>query len=220
MPIKKYFQGFIDLLFPKRCFYCRKIGNVICDSCLKKIKSPYLFERVENDSFDYLFCSDFYQGNIKTQMHQFKFYEKAYLYEYFISIALRDARVFDFLKKFDVITYVPMHRKKEQQRGYNQAELLAQELGKRLNIVVIPLLEKKKENKKQSTLSEEERWKNVEKVYKLAENVSVKNKNIILVDDILTTGATTRKCSQILKENQAGEICVFAIAKTTKFEKR
>ena len=134
MPIKECFPNLLDMLFPKKCFYCHKIGNVICDACLKKIKSPYLFERIKQDSFDYLFCSNFYQGNMKTQIHQFKFYEKAYLYEYFIQIALRDQRIVDFLQKFDVITYVPMHCKKEQQRGYNQSKLLAQELEIRIPV--------------------------------------------------------------------------------------
>jgi len=220
MPIREFFQNFLEVIFPKKCFYCHQIGNVICDDCLKKIDSPYLFEKGKQDSFEYLFCSHFYQGNMKMQMHQFKFYEKAYLYEYFIRIALRDQRIVDFLKKFDVITYVPMQMQKKQKRGYNQAELLAQELGKRLNLTVIPLLVKNKENKRQSSLKEEERWKNVKEIFSFAENTDIHNKNMILVDDILTTGATTRRCSQILKENGAGKICIFAIAKTKKLEKK
>ena len=214
MPIRKCFQAFLDILFPKKCFYCHKIGKVICNSCMKKIQTSYLLKKTDNNYFDYIYCGTYYKGNIKTQIHNFKFHEKAYLYQYLIEMTLRDKKVLDFLKAFDMITYVPMYIKKEQRRGYNQAELLAKELGKRLNIEVISCLEKKKDNKVQSSLSEQERIINVQDVFDFIKDVNIKDKSIILVDDVLTTGATVNNCAKILKDNKAGKICVFAISKT------
>ena len=208
----------LNYIFLSKCLYCKRYGKIICDNCLNKINREYLFKKVNNDWFDYVFCGCFYEGKIRTQIHSFKFHEQAYLYKYFIQICLRDKKIYEFLKKFDYITYVPMYYKKEQKRGYNQSKLLAEELGKNLELQVIELLEKKKENKVQSSLSEKDRIKNVKNIFCFKDNSiknnSIKGKNIILVDDILTTGATVRASSKILKENEAEEICVFTVAKT------
>ena len=208
------FEKILDLIFPDKCMYCGKIGEIICKNCLRKINIPYLFKKVNNDWFDYVFCGSYYKGIIKHRIHSFKFHKKSYLYKYFIKLCLRERKTYEFLKSFDCITYVPMSYKKELKRGYNQSKLLAKELGKNLNLPVLNCLEKIKENKTQSSLSEKERIENVKDVYDLAKNVDIKGKNIILVDDILTTGSTARACSKVLKIHKIGEICLFAIAKT------
>lgn len=207
-------KNILELIFPDKCIYCKKLGEPICKSCLEKINIKHLFKKVNNDYFDYLFCGSFYKKLIKTQIHSFKFHRKAYLYRYFIELCLRIEEVKDFLKKFDIITYVPMHYKKELERGYNQSKLLAEELGRKLNLEVICCLEKTKENKTQSSLSEKEREDNVKDVFVLKEKENIKDKNVILVDDILTTGSTARAASKLLKESGAKKICIFAIAKT------
>ena len=107
-----------------------------------------------------------------------------------------------------------MYYKKELKRGYNQSKLLAKELGKELNIKVINTLVKVKENRTQSTLLENERKENVKNVFEIIKESNIENKNIILVDDILTTGSTIRTCSKILKENGAKKICALTMAKT------
>jgi len=204
----------LDILFPDRCFYCGKIGRTICSNCLAKINKPYLFRKVNDDYFDYVFCGSFYRGFIKSRIHSFKFHKKAHLYKYFIELCLRDKKIVEFLKKFDYIVCVPMHYKKELKRGYNQSKLLAEELGRKLDVEVLDCLEKVKENKTQSLLSEKERAKNVKNVFEYRGEIDLKNKNIILVDDILTTGSTVREISKMLKENKANIICIFSIAKT------
>lgn len=203
----------IDLLFPSYCYYCGKIGPSICKDCLEKVAMKPIFRKVKNDYFNYVFFGSNYKGQIRTLMHNFKFHRKSYMYEYFVLLSLNNKKIYGFLKEFDYITYVPMHKKKEDKRGYNQSKLLAQELGKIIKIEVINLLEKSKECKTQSTLNEKERKNNVENVFSLITNNNIVGKNIILVDDIFTTGATARECSKILKSNGANNICVFTIAK-------
>ncbi|MBR2290259.1 MAG: ComF family protein [Clostridia bacterium] len=208
------FNWILNTLFPERCVYCRKEGKIICKDCLEKISHRYLFQKVYDDWFDYVFCGSFYKGVMRAKIHSFKFHQRAYLYKYFIEACLYSPKMKKFLKGYDLIAYVPMHYKKEQKRGYNQAKLLAEELGRKLDIPVMECLEKKVENKTQSSLSEAERSKNVEKVYSFKNDRDIQGKNMILVDDILTTGATIRACSKILKQNGAGKVCAFAIAKT------
>ena len=205
--------SFLDILFPKKCIYCGKEGKYICEKCLKSFDNKYIFRKVFNNYFDYMFCCSFYTDIIKNQIHSFKFHEKAYLYEYFIELSLRN-NISDFLKKFDLVTFIPMNYNKEIRRGYNQSKLLAKELGKRLNINVINTLEKEAGLFVQSTLSEKDRENNAKKAFKILKNINIENKNIILVDDIFTTGSTVKSASKILKENKANKICVFAISKT------
>ena len=207
-------QKWLDIIFPSKCFYCQKVGKVICDNCFQKLNDKYLFQKINHDWFDYVFCGSFYRDVLRTRIHSFKFHEQAYLYQYFIVLSLREKKIIEFLKEYDYITYVPMHYQKEQKRGYNQSKLLALELGKRLNLKVVSVLEKRKPNRVQSSLSERERIKNVRNIFSFQNTIDVKNKSIILVDDILTTGATVRACSKVLKEQGVQKICVFTISKT------
>lgn len=203
----------LDYICPQKCIYCNKTGEIICEKCLEQIYDTHIFKKVNNNVFDYVFCGSNYNNIIRTQIHSFKFHEKAYLYKYFIRICLRNKQIIDFLKQFDYITYVPMHYKKERKRGYNQSKLLAKELGIKLNIKVKKYLKKVKENKVQSLLNQKERIENVKNVYKIKKSRYLNNKKIILVDDIFTTGSTIKECSKILKENGANIICVFVVAK-------
>ena len=208
------FEKILDFVFPKKCFYCKKYGDYICKQCLEKINKNYLFKKTKNDYYDYVICGSNYKGLIRTQIHNFKFHEKSYLCHFFIKMILENKSIFNFLKNFDLITFIPMNNTKELERGYNQSKLLAKELGKILNIKVIDLLEKKYENKAQSTLNQSERRKNVKDIFKIKRHLNLKNKSIILVDDIFTTGSTVRSASKILKENKFKKICVFTIAKS------
>ena len=206
----------LDFIFEPRCVFCKKIGKYICENCYEKLNNKYLFQKVEKDYFDYIYCGSFYNDLIKKQIHNFKFHDKPYLYKYFIELSLtKNEKIFNFLKKFDLITYIPMNNQKELKRGYNQSKLLAKELGKRLKIDVLKTLEKPRIIKTQSSLSEEERKINARGAFEFIDGKDIKNKNIILVDDILTTGSTARSASKILKLNGANKICVFAISKTT-----
>lgn len=204
----------LDFIFPETCVYCGKIGNIICKECLRKINYKYLFKKIKNEYFDYLYCSSFYKTDIKKKIHKFKFKENSYLYKFFIEESLKNKEIYESLKKFDLITFVPMTKYKEKLRGYNQSYLLAKELGKRLEIEDKELLIKSKENKRQGSLSEIQRQENVKNVFEFDKSFNIKGKNIILVDDIITTGATIRSCSKALKDNGAGKILAFAIAKT------
>ena len=209
-------MSLLDIIFPEKCLYCKKLGKYICKECYNKLNNKYYFKKFNNDYFDYVICGSFYKETIRAQLHNFKFHEQSYLYKYFIELILNNAEIYSFLKKFNLITYIPMTKNKKLIRGYNQAELLAKELGKSLNIEVLNLLEKLKENRVQSSLSKTERIKNVEDVFEFSKKHSdILNKNIILVDDIYTTGSTARACSKIIKENGANKICVFTVSKTS-----
>lgn len=205
-------ESLLDIIFPKTCLICGKQENCyICSSCLQlfDVKAHII---KSNKEYNYLIYLLDYKNKNRKDMLGFKFYDKAYMSEYFIELLIKDKKVCKFLKEFDIIIPVPTTENKKKIRGYNQTELLAKSLGKNLNITVKNnLLEKVKENKTQSTLSKKDRTKNVENVFKVSNLVS--NKNIILIDDIFTTGSTIEECSKELRKNGANKICALVICK-------
>ena len=107
---------------------------------------------------------------------------------------------------FDIITCVPMHKDDRKKRGYNQAELLARECAKIMNIPYIDTLEKHKKNKVQHSIKAKERAKNVRGVYRLIQKDIVKDKNILIIDDIITTGHTLGECAKVLSKGKCKSI--------------
>lgn len=109
---------------------------------------------------------------------------------------------------------VPIHNDRKRKRGYNQSELIAKEIGKKLDIPVISnCLVKIKNVVPQSTLNKEQRKQNIKGVYQVKKEETIKGKRIVLVDDIFTTGSTLEECSKMLKQAGASKIGIFTIAK-------
>lgn len=110
---------------------------------------------------------------------------------------------------------VPIHKKRKRQRGYNQSELITKEIASKLENLEYQnkVLQKVKHTIPQSSLSKEQRKRNVESVYKIINKEKIKNKKVILFDDIYTTGATVKEIAKLLKQNGASKILVLTIAK-------
>ena len=118
------------------------------------------------------------------------------------------------IKKYDIIMPIPISKKRFKQRGYNQSGLFAKKIADMLQIEFAEnILIKKKDNKPQSTLSQEQRIQNIQDVYKIKNKEKVYDKKILLVDDIFTTGSTANECSKMLKQARTKEVGIFTIAK-------
>lgn len=159
-----------------------------------------------------------YEGEIRNLILQYKFNSKPYIYKTFTNFFKKNKNLYLHLKKYDIIMPIPISKKRLQTRGYNQSSLIAESLAKSFNIKYEEkLLIKYKNNKRQSTLSKEERLLNAKNVYELRIGTNlkqkIKNKKILLFDDVFTTGSTCNECSRILKENGARQVGIFTIAK-------
>ena len=209
-------ENILDIIYPKVCLECGKQGEqYICSSCLSKSKLNFKIVNIYNKDYKYLVYLEKYQDNIRHKILNFKFYDEAYIGEYFIKFLLKNKSLCEFLKKFDLIIPVPMYKIKKARRGYNQTELLTDSLSKTLDIECRKdILVKIRENKTQSKLHEKERIKNVKNVFSIDDADIIGNKSIILVDDIFTTGATMGECAKLLKKVGAKVVCAFVIAKT------
>jgi ComF family protein len=108
---------------------------------------------------------------------------------------------------------VPLHPKREKQRGFNQARILAKELSRMINIdYQEKVLVKVKNILPQTSLEAKERRKNVSNVFQVAKNAEIKEKTFVIIDDVYTTGATIQECSRVLKKAGAKDVRAFTIA--------
>lgn len=209
----------LDLIYPPVCGICGKINKkYLCTKCIQNLKSYEInkIENYKNDKnkyFDYAIKTFRYENIIRSKIIDYKFNEKAYLSKTFQKMITKNEKIYRFLKKYDIILYVPMFKKRKLERGYNQTELIAKELSKNLGIDIEKNnLIKIKDTKKQSTLTKLERADNVKNVFAIQKPDRIINKNIIIFDDIYTTGSTLNECSKMLKISGAGEIAVITIA--------
>ncbi|SNX53133.1 ComF family protein [Thermoanaerobacterium sp. RBIITD] len=217
---------FLDLLFPPKinCILCGKIikDGSVCEDCENKLpfitgnrcivcgKPIELGEKCpdckENDHIFKRNVSVFeYDDMMKSLIARFKYYKERQLSEFFAKYMHKYLLNTDI--KFDVIVPVPLHKTKLDERGYNQAELLARELSYRFDIILSKPIRRIKNTRSQTALNKEERAKNLKGAFKVVYSEMVKNKTILLIDDILTTGSTLDECAKVLIES--GAICVY-----------
>ena len=212
-----FINSALDYFFPPICGMCGEINeNYICNNCyenIKKIKKCVINEYNNRNFSKHLYIFK-YEGIIRNKIIEYKFEDRGYLYKMFAKIILSDKKTCNFIKKYDVIIPVPISKKRKKKRGYSQSELVANELAQKLNQDIwTDIIIKKKDNKPQSELNKLERIKNVEDIYEINKPIEVKNKKVLLLDDIYTTGSTVNEIARKLKQNQTQEIGVITLAK-------
>lgn len=211
------FEKILNLIFPNVCGFCnKKDESSLCKNCELSLKKYEIncITKIKNKNFDYLFCALKYEDIVREKILQYKFFENSYLYKTFAKIIIKNKKIYRFLKLYDIIISVPMYKNKKAVRGYNQSELIAKEIAKQMELTFEKdVLIKQKNTKVQSTLTGKQREENIKNAFAIINSEKIRNKKIILVDDIYTTGSTVNECSKMLKQAGAREICVVAIAK-------
>lgn len=227
-------------MFPSKCISCDEEINHdslgLCASCWKKIdfhsepacqicSQPFEYEGnnlctlcLEKRPFYYKAYSVFkFNENSKELIHKFKYKDKTHFTPYFADLMVKTAA--EAFKDADFIISVPLHRLKLLKRLYNQASLLARRISKLTDIEYIPnLLKRIKYTIPQSGLSKKEREKNVKNAFKIdlkrAKGINLTNKNVILIDDVMTTGATINACTSELLKAGCAKVSIITLAKT------
>ena len=205
------------MIYPNKCGICNKIcKNNICEQCEKIIDNYVKFNKLcyNNKEFDIHIYFAKYEKLIREKILEYKFKNKAYLHNFFAEIIIKYEKEYSFLKKYDIITPVPIHKIRKIARGYNQTELIAKDIAKQIkNLTYKNTLKKIKNTVPQSSLNKEQRSINAQNSYIILKNVELNDKNIVLFDDIYTTGATVNECCKLLKKAGADKIAVLTIAK-------
>ncbi|MSU20598.1 MAG: ComF family protein [Pedosphaera sp.] len=153
-------------------------------------------------------------GLVLEVIHRYK-YQRALWFEPFLAdLLIRQAAPLVTLQKWDLIVPIPLHSLKRREREFNQAERLAKSLS---SATLIPLetrlLKRIEPTKTQTLLTRSERATNVKTAFVMREGCRLNGERIILLDDVLTTGATTSACAKVLRDNGSGEVCVWTVAR-------
>jgi ComF family protein len=161
--------------------------------------------------FDAVYSYGFYEGTLRQLVHLFKYGGVRPLARPFgrfmIQALPRDA-------SFDVIVPMPLHWFKQWQRGFNQADLLAREIGKKWGVPVRNLIRRRRATSPQAGLTNAKRRANVRGAFRIARGKPLQGMRVLLVDDVVTTGATASACARVLKRAGAAHVALLALART------
>jgi competence protein ComFC len=218
-----------DFFFPRACIRCGKVGDFICAQCSKRLPrlNPPLCPRCGKPEVSGNYCHEcwgrpaeidsirsvfIFEGLVREAIHSFKYHNLyamsvplgAFMADYYMENSMMG----------DVIVPVPLHNKRIRERGYNQSELLSREISR---LVATPVncrfVERVKDNEPQArTKSARQRQGNVKGVFGNVSN-DVNGKNIVLVDDVCTSGATLSACAMALKGAGARKVIGFTLAR-------
>ena len=211
----------LNLIYPQICGMCGKINkNSLCKKCeieLKKQVENQIInngEEIQDKYFNELMYIFKYEGQIRKLILDYKFNEKSYLYLTFVNFLLKNKKIFENIKNYDTIIPVPISKKRKKTRGYNQSLLIARKIAELTDLELMNnCLVKTKNIIEQSKLNKEDRIQNIQGVYELKSKQLIENKNILLIDDIYTTGSTVNECSKILKQGNPKKIGILVLAK-------
>lgn len=206
----------LDLLYPPKCVYCHRLletsASKVCPRCRNNLPETPEGDLLRGEFFSGCAVPLYYEGAVKDSLHRFKFSrrrEYAETYSQKLADCLRAAAV-----SWDILTWVPVSRTRLRQRGYDQCQLLAEALGRQLGCTPVPLLRKARHTPAQSqTGTVEKRRANVSGAYQVIDPANVVGKRILLIDDIVTTGATLSECARVLRFAGAAAVFCGAVAR-------
>ena len=208
-------QTMLHLLFPPKCVLCgRVLENHETDLCRQcRVDSPECPLKKVNLSFlDSWTAVWYYEGNIRKSLHRFKFRRARHYapcYGRMLAMKLRQAHP----EGFDILTWVPVSPLRKLSRGYDQVELLAKAVGEELDMEPVRTLRKVRHNRPQSGITgQAQRRANVLGVYRVLKPETVSGRRVLLLDDIITTGATAGECARVLLTAGAKEVHCGCVA--------
>ena len=215
----KLYYFLMNLLFPPKCVLCGKLlkknEQDLCRGC--RADGPEYHQRKESFQFlDSFTAVWYYEGNVRRSLLRYKFYgARSFAASYGRLLAMKLLQTNP--DGFDCLTWVPVSRLRKLRRGYDQVELLAEAVGRELGMKPVLLLKKVRHNRPQSGISQaSKRRANVLGVYREVNREAISGKRILLLDDILTTGATAGECARVLLTAGAKEIHCAAVAAARK----
>jgi ComF family protein len=240
-PAQAVFHGLISLVIPDDCRLCghplREASRIpVCPQCLAsaahpmeaeylcgRCRSPFLNRESLNDAgmcpaceaepqgFDSAWSYGAYDGALRRLIHVFK-YERVDTLAGPLAGMLLDALPRD--EEFDCVAPMPLHWRKQWDRGFNQAELLAREVARRVGIPYSDLLKRGKASPAQAGLTFAARRDNVQGAFAIRRKAAARDRHVLLIDDVLTTGATAAAAARVLKRaGKARRISILTLAR-------
>lgn len=229
-------QGLLDLLYPPRCLLCeteleegclciscirafQPLAPPFCDRCGVQVRQAGVCEVCAEGAYPFYDGSAalaHFAGAIREAIHLLKYEERVALAEPLGDLLAEFVQKTPVFKgiAFDVVVPVPLHRSRLRQRGFNQAERLAQRIEKRNGI---PLesreLVRLRATRSQASLLGDARRRNLTNAFGIRSTLPFEGKTVLLVDDVLTTMSTVSECARVLKAGGAQKVSVVALAR-------
>ena len=207
----------LDLIFPPKCPFCQRILEnpraPVCPACRPRL--PWLEGKAGERRVDFAdgcFSPLAYREAVPQAVHRYKFSRVRALGKPFAALTARCLEG-HLPQGADLICWAPLSRKRLRERGFDQARLMAEEVGRLLNIPALPALEKVRNTGPQSELEEESaRRANARGAYALLPGADLRGKRVVLVDDVVTSGATLSECAALLRQGGAAEVYCLTLA--------
>lgn len=219
----EYIKSIHNLLFPTNnlCYLCKEsydsINGFTCNDCLSRLEFVHREIKLDSQFISRAYYSLIYNRYMREIIGDYKFNGRSYLYKPLGELMIITIKEKNIIGDIDLIMYLPSHRRKEAKRGYNQSELLATYIGKQIDIEVSHNnLVKIKHTKDQNKLNRIERLYNLKDSFKVKNREEIRDKRILLIDDIITTGTSMEECSKELIKNKAKEVCGLALTSSKK----
>ncbi|WP_408955659.1 ComF family protein [Natroniella sp. ANB-PHB2] len=232
--LSKVYDFILDLLYPAwpscpacgrefsssevgLCFECIEeiefIGDDYCVKCGKLTKNKLCLDcREQERFFSKARAVGLYDAGLKEYIKQLKYDKRQQLATPLARLLIRYAEHYYQINELDLITYIPIHKQRLEERGFNQAYLLAQQLSQELRLPIKSLLARIVDTARQSDLARQERLQNLAGKFEVENQQLTKGQRVLLVDDIFTTGATVNEASRLLLEAGAEEVKVITLA--------
>lgn len=215
----KLYHWIVNFLFPPKCILCRKVletrENDLCRCC--RAEAPeYSVSKRKLQFLDSFVAVWYYERHVRSSLLRYKFYgARSYASGYGKLLAMRILR--EYPEGFDVLTWIPVSRTRKFRRGFDQVELLAGTVGRELGMQPVRVLKKLRNNRQQSGIRDAaKRRANVLGVYRVTAPEAIRGKRVLLLDDILTTGATASEAARVLLTAGAEEVHCAAVAASRK----
>jgi len=225
--MKNLFHSFLSLFFPDLCVVCRSRlaegEEHICTDCLLLLPKTNLHLHPDNRLEEFFAGRIPFQriaayayfikgGSIQHIIHELKYNNNPQIGNFIGKLCGEHLKSSDFISGIDLLVPIPLHPKREKQRGYNQSLEICKGISEILSIPVDhTTLVRKVNNKSQTKNSRFDRWKNVEDIFTLNNTDTFRNKHILLVDDVITTGSTIESAAKEILKSDGAKLSVFAV---------
>lgn len=219
-----WLKSLLEAFFPFRCHACKKccdFGVVLCDDCKRKLKGVISEPKLVSDTisdFD-IYTMSSYDSFAADMVKIIKYKPSKKLAKVLGKMCAEQGGLKSFLRPDDVLVPVPMHKKRLDERGFNQAAVIAEQYAEAAGCHLSPAIVRSRFTKPQASCDETERMHNLENAFALnpdIERSAFIGKRFILIDDVATTGTTLEKCSAPLKSLGASEIIALVVAHSYK----
>lgn len=200
----------LDLLYPPRCAFCHDFietsGDGLCAHCRTGL--PF----AQNGGRQHFPFN--YEGNVRESLLRYKFGGATGYAKVYGRLVAGTVRA-ELAGEYDLVTWVPLSRRRLRERGYDQARLLAKATAKELGLPLTPTLHKQRNTQPQSRTGDAaKRRANITGAYRMKRGADVTGKRVLLIDDVVTTGATLSECARVLGKAGAEQVVCATVARS------